>query len=80
MRTHRRGFDVSSLERAPDQLRDGAAGRQATKRRIDPQKEVVVIPPRTKMLKIVQHGVAGILGEREPGLATTFPDDAHSTL
>lgn len=41
---------------------------------------MIVLNTWTKMLEIVQHGVTGILGERQPGLKATLAGDAESTL
>ena len=62
MRTVRRGLDAGTLDGAPDQLGDGAAGRQRAKRRMNPQEDMVVINLRAVMDEIMQHGIAGRLG------------------
>jgi hypothetical protein len=47
---------------------------------MDPQKNMVVINGRAKMLQIMQHGIAGILGKGKTGFATPLADDPQASL
>jgi hypothetical protein len=47
---------------------------------MDPQENMVVIDGRTKMLQIMQDGIAGILGKRKPGFAAPLADDPQASL
>jgi len=80
MGAHGWGFDARSLNGAPDQLRDGAAGRKRTKRCRHSHKDMRVINPRPKVLEIVPNGIANLLRKWQPALTATFPDNADVTL
>ena len=63
----------------PTSLGDGAAGRQRAKRRMNPQENMVIINLRAIMDEVMQQGIAGRLGKRQPAFAASFSDNAQPT-